>query len=153
MNMLFAHTCQMGRSFGVCWAPCAVVATASTIANSPLSGEGHCDNTGRSLCRYGKSYEAVHLEDVPHRVLTRPRKVFEYIFEGQRPARGRENMVKLDVSADNTVVLHTAAKCLREVAPATHKPSSGSTHNAAADHIQCEPRLHRPEQSCYRVCR
>lgn len=49
------------------------------------------------VCRYAKSYEAVHLENVPHRQLTKPRKVFEYFFEGQRPGGGRENIVKLEV--------------------------------------------------------
>jgi hypothetical protein len=73
------------------------------------------------LCRYSKSYEAVHLEDVPHRVLTRPRKVFEYVFEGQRPARGRENMVKLDVSAVGTVVVCTAAECPRSNSHTQHQ--------------------------------
>lgn len=48
-------------------------------------------------CRYEKSYQAVFLDEVPHRRLTKPRKVFEYFFEGRRPGRGRENIVKLEV--------------------------------------------------------
>lgn len=48
-------------------------------------------------CRYEKSYQAGFLDEVPHRRLTKPRKVFEYFFEGQRPGRGRENIVKLEV--------------------------------------------------------
>ena len=96
----------------------------------------------RVLCRYGKSYEAVHLEEVPHRVLTRPRKVFEYIFEGQRPARGRENMVKLDVSAIVTVAMQTAAKSPR----GPHRTSSVlTTDTAAADHDSVKSDLQRPD--------
>lgn len=48
-------------------------------------------------CRWGKDYEACYLDDLPHRRLTHPKKVFEYFFEGDRRGRGRDNIVKLDI--------------------------------------------------------
>ena len=43
------------------------------------------------------------MEEVPHRVLTEPARVFEFAFEGMRKARGRENLVKLSVTAEGTL--------------------------------------------------
>jgi protein arginine N-methyltransferase 7 len=40
-------------------------------------------------CRWDASYEAVSLADLPHRRLTKPAKVFEQFFDGERKARGR----------------------------------------------------------------
>ena len=34
---------------------------------------------------------------MPHRVLTRPARVFEYSFAGAQKARGRENILRLEV--------------------------------------------------------
>jgi hypothetical protein len=42
-----------------------------------------------TACRWDASYEAVSLTDVPHRRLTKPAKVFEQFFDGERKARGR----------------------------------------------------------------
>lgn len=39
--------------------------------------------------RWDANYEAVSLADVPHRRLTRPVKVLEQFFDGERKARGR----------------------------------------------------------------
>ena len=41
------------------------------------------------VSRWDADYEAVRLEQMPHRVLTRPTKVLEYFFDGERKARGR----------------------------------------------------------------
>lgn len=51
------------------------------------------------------------MEDVPHRRLTKPRKVFEYFFEGQRPGRGRENIVKLEVRVEAIYICHSVLVC------------------------------------------
>lgn len=107
------HACQMGCSCGSQSVPCRSSNDSRQACGIPAAALSLNETIAESymktwLCRYAKSYEAVHLEDVPHRVLTRPKKVFEYVFEGQRPARGRENMVKLDVSAIATVAVHTA---------------------------------------------
>lgn len=48
--------------------------------------------------RWDKGYEAVHMESVPHRRLTKPKKVFEYFFDGIQKGRGRENVLKLEVT-------------------------------------------------------
>ena len=101
-----AHTSDGAFFWGVLGSLCHSGSSQQSALIGPCQRKGRRDETGGCLCRYAKSYEAVHLEDVPHRVLTRPKKVFEYIFEGQRPARGRENMVKLDVSA------HGALQCM-----------------------------------------
>lgn len=42
-----------------------------------------------TMCRWDAEYEAVRLHELPHRVLTRPVKVHEYFFDGERKGRGR----------------------------------------------------------------
>ena len=53
--------------------------------------------------RWSKEYEAVDLAEVPHRRLSAPVRVFEYFFEGARRGRGRENILKLPITASGTV--------------------------------------------------
>ena len=53
--------------------------------------------------RWSKDYEAVDLADIPHRRLTAPCRVFEYFFEGVRRGRGRENILKMPITASGTV--------------------------------------------------
>jgi hypothetical protein len=53
-----------------------------------------------NLCpglRWNKDSEACLIDEIPHKRLTRPRKVFEYFFEGEKRGRGRENIIKLEV--------------------------------------------------------
>ncbi len=50
--------------------------------------------------RWDKGYETCQLDELPHTCLTKPCKVFEYFFEGERKGRGRDNIVKLDVIAE-----------------------------------------------------
>lgn len=45
-----------------------------------------CPQLGR---RWDANYEAVDLADVPHRRLTKPVKVFEHFFDGERKGRSR----------------------------------------------------------------
>ncbi|BDA48465.1 Protein arginine N-methyltransferase 7 [Coccomyxa sp. Obi] len=47
--------------------------------------------------RWDKQYSACYLDDMPHKRLTRPAKVFEYFFDGMRKGRGRENILRLEV--------------------------------------------------------
>ena len=75
------------------------------------------------MCRYGKTYEAVYLEGVPHRRLTKPARVFEYVFEGSRPARGRENIVKLEVQPPGSCVPEIPHRVVDEGA---EKPVAGA---------------------------
>eukprot|EP00887_Chlorella_sp_A99_P001822 scaffold19.g1822.t1 len=49
--------------------------------------------------RWEADYEAVNLNDLPHRRLTRPAKVCEFFFDGEnRPPRGRDSLLKLEAS-------------------------------------------------------
>ena len=48
--------------------------------------------------RWDKGYEAVHMEGIPYRRLTKPKKVFEYFFDGIQKGRGRENVLKMEVT-------------------------------------------------------
>ncbi len=50
--------------------------------------------------RWDKGYETCQLDELSHTCLTKPCKVFEYFFEGERKGRGRDNIVKLDVIAE-----------------------------------------------------
>ena len=58
-----------------------------------------------SLCvyRWDKGYETCQLDELSHTCLTKPCKVFEYSFEGERKGRGRDNIVKLDVIAEGVM--------------------------------------------------
>jgi protein arginine N-methyltransferase 7 len=47
--------------------------------------------------RWDKTYDSVDLSTLPHRKLTKPKKVFEYFFQGDRKGRSRENVLKLEV--------------------------------------------------------
>ncbi|GMH43344.1 hypothetical protein BSKO_11266 [Bryopsis sp. KO-2023] len=50
--------------------------------------------------RWDDKHESVRLSELPHRSLTRPKKVFDYSFDGAGKARGKETMLKLDVVDD-----------------------------------------------------
>ncbi len=52
------------------------------------------------MSRWDKGYETCQLDELSHTCLTKPCKVFEYFFEGERKGRGRDNIVKLDVIAE-----------------------------------------------------
>jgi protein arginine N-methyltransferase 7 len=54
--------------------------------------------------RWDKTYEATRMKDVPHRVLTRPKKAFELFFDGSRnKGRGRESVLRLETIASGRV--------------------------------------------------
>ena len=61
---------------------------------------------GRGLTRahrWDPDSSAVHLDRVPHTRLTRPAKVFDFHFQGQRKALGRDTMVRLETIAQGTL--------------------------------------------------
>jgi len=50
--------------------------------------------------RWENTYEAVRMEEVPHRRLTRPKRVFETFFDGSAKNSAQEGILKLEVVAD-----------------------------------------------------
>lgn len=51
-------------------------------------------------CRWDSASEAVRLCDMPHRRLTRPKKVFEFFFDGAMKSSAQEGILKLEPVAD-----------------------------------------------------
>ena len=50
--------------------------------------------------RWDKTYETMRMADTPHRALTRPKKCFEFFFDGSRGrAAGRESVLRLETIA------------------------------------------------------
>ena len=50
--------------------------------------------------RWDKTYETTRMADAPHRALTRPKKCFEFFFDGSRGrAAGRESVLRLETIA------------------------------------------------------
>jgi type III protein arginine methyltransferase len=49
--------------------------------------------------RWDGSYVAVKLKEMPHRVLTKPTKISETFFNGEKRPRPRDSLVKLDIIA------------------------------------------------------
>lgn len=50
--------------------------------------------------RWDKTYESVRIQDIPHRVLTKPKKAFELFFDGSHgKGRGRESVLRLETIA------------------------------------------------------
>ena len=50
--------------------------------------------------RWDKTYETTRMADTPHRALTRPKKCFEFFFDGSRGrAAGRESVLRLETIA------------------------------------------------------
>ena len=50
--------------------------------------------------RWDSTYESVRMQDVPHRRLTRPKKVFEFFFDGAVKSTAQEGVIKLEPVAD-----------------------------------------------------
>ncbi len=49
--------------------------------------------------RWDANYQAVKLKDMPHRPLTKPVKISETFFDGEKRPRPRDGLVKLDIIA------------------------------------------------------
>lgn len=47
--------------------------------------------------RWDSSYDAVRLQDVPHRRLTKPKRVAEFFFDGSARSSGQEGALRLEV--------------------------------------------------------
>ncbi|DBA83709.1 TPA: hypothetical protein ACH3X1_006247 [Trebouxia sp. C0004] len=81
---------------------CAVVPCAASLYAMGINIEtktvGGYDLS--RLNKWDKGYETCQLDKLSHTCLTKPCKVFEYFFEGERKGRGRDNIVKLDVIAE-----------------------------------------------------
>ena len=57
--------------------------------------------TRYALCfSWGSGYESVRMHDIPHRRLTRPKKVFEFFFDGALNSTAHEGVIKLEPLAD-----------------------------------------------------
>lgn len=54
-------------------------------------------STAKIPCRWDKSYEGCRLEDMPYRRLTNPIRVFSFCFDSVSKARGRDNLLKLEI--------------------------------------------------------
>jgi protein arginine N-methyltransferase 7 len=57
-------------------------------------------NDGPVCRRWDTAYEGVRMQDTPHRVLTRPKKVFEFFFDGALKSTAQEGVIKLELIAD-----------------------------------------------------
>ena len=67
-------------------------------------------------CRWDATYEAVSLADIPHRRLTRPVRVLEQFFDGDRKARGRQ------VAGRHTRSIEWTVACLSHCASTSPGP-------------------------------
>ncbi|KAK9836263.1 hypothetical protein WJX81_000365 [Elliptochloris bilobata] len=76
-------------------------ATLFCVGIEALTGDvSGFDFSGLNTYRWETNARAVHLADMPHRVLTHPARVFNYSFEGAQKARSRENILRLEVIAE-----------------------------------------------------
>ena len=70
-----------------------------SLHGRPCKARNPCWVSGRfSAGRWDKNYSACYLDDMPHKRLTRPERVFEFFFDGVRKGRGRENILRLEVT-------------------------------------------------------
>lgn len=83
---------------------CAVVPAAATLYcmgveayTSEVSG---FDMSSFNKYRWDKTYDTVRMNDVPHRILTRPKKAFELFLDGSKgKGRGRESVLRMETIA------------------------------------------------------
>lgn len=61
------------------------------------TGVGGFNMATMNKYRWDADAQTVYLDDIPHRVLTRPFKVFDVFFDGKPAGRSRENVIPLDV--------------------------------------------------------
>lgn len=73
---------------------------------------------GFSTGRWDKNYSACHLDDMPHKRLTRPERVFEFFFDGVRKGRGRENILRLEVTLASNLQSLPGLSCTSPYRPA-----------------------------------
>ena len=83
---------------------CAVVPAAATLYcmgveayTSEVSG---FDMSSFNKYRWDKTYDSVRMKNVPHRILTRPKKAFELFLDGSKgKGRGRESVLRMETIA------------------------------------------------------
>jgi protein arginine N-methyltransferase 7 len=59
--------------------------------------------SGMNAYRWDSSYQAVKLNEMPHRVLTKPTRISETFFDGEKRPRPRDSLVKLDIISQGTL--------------------------------------------------
>ncbi|KAL3131069.1 hypothetical protein ABBQ38_000384 [Trebouxia sp. C0009 RCD-2024] len=84
---------------GAAVVPCAASLYVMGVHVPPVH-VGKYDLSSLDKYRWDKGYETCQLDQLPHTGLTKPCKVFDYFFEGERKGRGRDNIVKLEVAAE-----------------------------------------------------
>ena len=57
------------------------------------------DMSAQNKYRWDSKYEPVEMENVKHRRLTKPKKVFEFFFDNSMKQKGRETVIKLETVA------------------------------------------------------
>ena len=107
-------------------------------------------------CRWEAGARAVHLADMPHRVLTRAARVFEYDFEGAQKARGRENILRLEVRGGAGAPPHTSTPCISCILAHPYPLLSCAIHSSrrvchAPGHFMTHPQSHATRQPAMQV--
>lgn len=82
---------------------CAVVPAAATIYCAGIEAyTSEVDGFNMSAFnkyRWDSTYEATYMRDQPYRVLTKPKKVFEFFFDDSQKSKGRETVLKMETIA------------------------------------------------------
>lgn len=87
----------------VCGSSCAVVPAAATIYCAGVEAYTNevdgFDLSAFNKYRWDSSYEATYMRDQPYRVLTKPKRVFEFFFDDSQRSKGRETVLKVETIA------------------------------------------------------
>lgn len=82
---------------------CAVVPAAATIycagVEAYTSEVDGFDMSSFNKYRWDSSYEATYMKDQSYRVLTKPKKVFEFFFDDSQKSKSRETVLKVETIA------------------------------------------------------
>ena len=82
---------------------CGVVPAAATIycagVESYTSEVDGFDMSSFNKYRWDSSYEATYMKDQSYRVLTKPKKVFEFFFDDSQKSKSRETVLKVETIA------------------------------------------------------
>lgn len=87
----------------LCASSCAVVPAAATVYCAGIEAYTN-EVAGFNMSAFNKyrwdsSYEATYMKDQPYRVLTKPKKVFEFFFDDSQKSKGRETVLKVETIA------------------------------------------------------
>ena len=82
---------------------CAVVPAAATVYCVGIEAyTSEIDGFNMSAFnkyRWDSSYEATYMRDQPYRVLTKPKRVFEFFFDDSQKSKGKETVLKMETIA------------------------------------------------------